>query len=71
MKKLLILAMLFTVPSVINAEVKTIETSGDTVVKCIGGYVFVHDRDGGVTQFMYYDDNRNEMRPMRCSQYRK
>ena len=71
MKKLLILAMLFTVPSMINAEVKTIETGGDTVVKCIGGYVFVHDRDGGVTQFMYYDVNEKAMRPLRCNQYRR
>jgi hypothetical protein len=71
MKKLLILAMLFTVPSMINAEIKVIEQIGDTVVNCIGGYIFVHIRGGGVTQLMYYDVNEKAMRPMFCSQYRK
>ena len=71
MRKLLILAMLFSVPSMINAAVKTIDKGGETVVMCVGGYVFVRDRDGGVVQFMYYDVNEKAMRPLRCSQYRK
>jgi hypothetical protein len=63
--------MLMAVPSTVDAaNIYIIETNGDTVVKCIANYVFVFNKNGGVTQFMYYDDRFKAMVPVTCNQYK-
>ena len=70
MKKLLFLVAMLTTPFV-NGALDELERDGAVRVKCVGGYVFVLNREGGITQFMYYDVNEKAMRPLRCSQYRR
>ena len=71
MKKILFLMMLMAAPSTVDAaNIYTIESNGDAVVKCIANYVFIFNRNGGVTQFMYYDERFKLMVPATCNQYK-
>ena len=57
-----------------GAGIRTIEETryaGNLTVMCIGGYVFVRKpRDGGITQYMYWNSFDKETRPALCTQYR-
>lgn len=69
MKKLLFLVALLTA-SFVSADIETIDKDGALRVRCIMGYVFIHDLNNGMIQFMYYDENEKAMKPLKCSQYK-
>ena len=55
-----------------GSGIRTIEQTGDLAAMCIGGYVFIRDRgDGGITQYMYWNNTDEATRPALCVEYAK
>ena len=71
MKKLLLSILFLTTASTLYAakEIYELDMDGSVRVKCISGYVFVVGREGGVTQFMYWSEEHNTIKPAQCGQY--
>jgi hypothetical protein len=69
MNKLFLLLLAFTSTMVIEAEVKEIDRDANVRVICVQNHVFIRDRDGGITQFMRWDEFHLAIRPVKCTEY--
>ena len=52
-------------------KIYELDYSSSLRVNCVSGYVFVQNREGGVTQYMYWSEEHNTIKPVQCVQYRR